>query len=114
MKGYADLLEDDPAYAGRAAEFAAKVRDVSEILVELGPIATRHPLPVTVAYHDACHLAHGQGVRQPPRDLLAGIPGLQLKDALRRAGTSIATAHTVEVLDASLRGTDPAHLLDRA
>lgn len=42
---------------------AAKVRDLSEILVELGPVAPRHPLPVTVAYHDACHLAHAQGVR---------------------------------------------------
>jgi glycolate oxidase iron-sulfur subunit len=48
--------------------------------------------------------------------LVTANPGclLQVTDALRRAGTSIATAHTVEVLDASLRGTGPAHLLDRA
>ena len=78
MKEYADLLADDPAYARRAEEFAAKVRDVTEILVELGPVAERHPLPVTVAYHDACHLAHAQGVRTPPRELLAGVPELDV------------------------------------
>ncbi|MEU8616052.1 heterodisulfide reductase-related iron-sulfur binding cluster, partial [Actinoplanes sp. NPDC048791] len=49
MKEYADLLRDDPRYADRAAAFAAKVRDLSEMLVELGPVARRHPLPVTVA-----------------------------------------------------------------
>ncbi|BCJ48702.1 glycolate oxidase iron-sulfur subunit [Actinoplanes sp. NBRC 14428] len=80
MKEYADLLRDDPAYAGPAAAFAARVRDLSEILVELGPAAERHPLPLTVAYHDACHLAHAQGVRAQPRTLLAGIPGLTVKE----------------------------------
>ncbi len=159
MKEYADLLADDPAYAERAREFQEKVRDVSEVLAELGPVATRHPLPVTVAYHDACHLAHAQGVRSQPRELLAGIPGLELREiaepelccgsagiynilnpeparelgdrkaaniiatgasllvtanpgclmqvaaALERSGHSMGMAHTVEVLDASIRGT---------
>jgi glycolate oxidase iron-sulfur subunit len=80
MKEYADLLRDDPRYAERAAAFAAKVRDLSEILVELGPVAPRHPLPITVAYHDACHLAHAQGIRAQPRALLDGIPGLVVKE----------------------------------
>jgi glycolate oxidase iron-sulfur subunit len=80
MKEYAELLADDPAYAGRAKAVAEKVRDISELLDELGPVAPRHPLPVTVAYHDACHLAHAQGVRAQPRSLLRGIPGLQLKE----------------------------------
>jgi glycolate oxidase iron-sulfur subunit len=80
MKEYAAMLADDPAYAGRAAQFAGAVRDVSELLVELGPVAPRHPLAVTVAYHDACHLAHAQGVRSQPRALLAGIPGLELRE----------------------------------
>jgi len=80
MKEYADLLRDDPRYAERAAAFTAKVRDLSEILVELGPVAPRHPLPVTVAYHDACHLAHAQGVRAQPRALLDGIPGLTVRE----------------------------------
>jgi glycolate oxidase iron-sulfur subunit len=80
LKEYDILLRDDPAYAGRAAAFTAKVRDLSEMLVELGPVAERHPLPVTIAYHDACHLAHAQGVRVPPRQLLRGIPGLELRE----------------------------------
>jgi glycolate oxidase iron-sulfur subunit len=80
MKEYAELLRDDPRYAAPAAAFAARVRDLSEILAELGPVAPRHPLPVTVAYHDACHLAHAQGVRAQPRALLRGIPGLEVRE----------------------------------
>ncbi|MBL0885314.1 (Fe-S)-binding protein [Myceligenerans indicum] len=80
MKEYADLLADDPDHAARAKEFAAKVRDVAEILDELGPVATRHPLPMTIAYHDACHLSHAQGVRAQPRRLLAAVPGLVVKE----------------------------------
>ncbi|MFI5493883.1 (Fe-S)-binding protein [Actinoplanes sp. NPDC051859] len=80
MKEYADLLSDDPRYAGPAAALAARVRDLSELLVALGPVAKRHPLPLTVAYHDACHLAHGQGIRAQPRALLAGIPGLAVRE----------------------------------
>lgn len=80
MKQYAELLADDPAYAARARAFAERVRDVSELLDELGPVAPRHPLQVTVAYHDACHLAHAQGVRDQPRRLLRGVPGLELRE----------------------------------
>ncbi|HWC35887.1 MAG TPA: heterodisulfide reductase-related iron-sulfur binding cluster [Mycobacteriales bacterium] len=160
MKEYGRLLAGDPAWARRAALFAAKCRDVSELLVELGPVAQRHPLPGVAAYHDACHLSHAQGVRAQPRDLLRGIPGLELREipeadiccgsagvynllnpeparelgdrkaanvratgasllitanpgclmqidsALRRQGEPIALAHTIEVLDASIRGAD--------
>jgi len=63
LKEYDVLLADDPAYAARATAFAAKVRDLAELLEELGPVATRHPLEITAAYHDACHLAHAQGIR---------------------------------------------------
>lgn len=76
MKEYGHLLEDDPAWAARAAAFARQVRDVTEVVAGLEPRATRHPIAARVAYHDACHLAHAQGVRREPRDLLAGIPGL--------------------------------------
>jgi glycolate oxidase iron-sulfur subunit len=161
MKEYADLLADDPAYAERAAGFADRVRDISEFLVDAGTVATRHPLPVTVAYHDACHLSHGQGVRSQPRELLSGIPELEVREikdaaiccgsagiynllnpgpagelgetkaknvlatgaqllvaanpgclmqvtsALGRLGQPMASAHTVEVLDASIRGLAP-------
>jgi glycolate oxidase iron-sulfur subunit len=80
LKEYDVLLEDDPLYAARAAAFTAKVRDLAELLAELGPVAERHPLPVTIAYHDACHLGHAQGVRAQPRTLLNGIPDLKLKE----------------------------------
>ncbi|MGC5614703.1 glycolate oxidase subunit GlcF [Georgenia sp. Z1491] len=80
MKEYAHLLADDPDYADRAREFSEKVRDVSEILVELGPVAPRHPLPMTIAYHDACHLSHAQKVRSQPRRLLGDIPGVTIKE----------------------------------
>jgi glycolate oxidase iron-sulfur subunit len=80
MKEYAELLSDEPRYAERAARLADLVRDVAELLCELGPVAERRPLPITVAYHDACHLAHGQGIRSQPRTLLAAIPGLQLRE----------------------------------
>jgi glycolate oxidase iron-sulfur subunit len=80
MKEYGYLLRDDPEYAERAKAFSAKVRDVSEFLQELGPVAERNPLPVTAAYHDACHLAHAQGVREQPRQTLKQIPGMEIKE----------------------------------
>ena len=138
---------------------SAKVRDIAEFLVEVGPRAERHPLDVTIAYHDACHLGHAQQIRSQPRELLRGIPGLTLKEIAdadlccgsagiynilwpeparelgdrkaanvlatgaellvtanpgclmqigssiqRSGGKELALAHTVEVLDASIRG----------
>jgi glycolate oxidase iron-sulfur subunit len=73
MKEYGYLLEDT-----RAEAFARKVRDVHELLAEHEPRAERRPIPLTIAYHDACHLAHAQGVRAQPRKLLRSIPGLKL------------------------------------
>ena len=164
LKEYDVLLADDPVYAARAVAFTAKVRDLAELLTELGPVATRHPVEVTVAYHDACHLAHAQGIRAQPRSLLRGIPGLTVKEiadpdiccgsagiwnvlnpqpaaelgdrkaatvlatgasllvtanpgclmqvtsAIERSGHPMGMAHTIEVLDASIRGL-PAHTL---
>jgi glycolate oxidase iron-sulfur subunit len=80
MKEYGDLLADDPAYAERARDFAARVRDVSEILADHPAVAPRHPLPVKIAYHDACHLAHAQGIRAQPRALLRDIPELEVRE----------------------------------
>jgi glycolate oxidase iron-sulfur subunit len=80
MKEYGYLLRDDAAWAERAAKFSAKCRDVAEILCELEPRAERHPLTMRVAYHDACHLQHAQGVREQPRLLLKGIPGLDVAE----------------------------------
>jgi len=80
MKSYGELLRDDPAYADRARAFASKCVDVSELLADLEPRATRHPVPMRVAYHDACHLQHAQRVRQPPRDVLRTIPGIEVRE----------------------------------
>jgi glycolate oxidase iron-sulfur subunit len=80
MKEYGHLLRDDPAYAERAKAFSERVRDLSELLVELGPVAPRHPLPIKVAWHDACHLAHAQGIRAQPRKALRAIPGLEVRE----------------------------------
>jgi glycolate oxidase iron-sulfur subunit len=73
MKEYGDLL-DTP----EAREFAGRVRDLTELLGSLEPVAPRGPLPMRVVYHDACHLAHAQQVREQPRALLRGIPELEL------------------------------------
>ena len=79
MKEYGGLFAGDPAWAERARAFSARVRDVSEVLTEIGePRAKRHPVKARVVYHDACHLAHAQGVRAQPRALLAAIPGIEL------------------------------------
>jgi glycolate oxidase iron-sulfur subunit len=78
LKEYGYLLRDDPAYAERAQAFSASVRDISELLSELELVAARHPIPLRVAYHDACHLAHGQNIRREPREVLRTIPELEL------------------------------------
>jgi glycolate oxidase iron-sulfur subunit len=164
MKDYVHLFSDEPEWVERAEALSANVRDVAEFLVEVGPVAERHPLDVTIAYHDACHLGHAQRIRTQPRELLRGIPGLELKEineaelccgsagiynilnpeparelgdrkaknvmatgahmlvtanpgclmqvasSIERAGGVMALAHTVEVLDASIRGLSPADL----
>jgi glycolate oxidase iron-sulfur subunit len=74
MKEYGELLDTDEARL-----FSASVRDVTELAVELGPVAERAPrAPVRVAYQDACHLRQAQGVSAQPRELLAAIPGVEL------------------------------------
>jgi glycolate oxidase iron-sulfur subunit len=76
MKEYGALLERE-AGAARARHFAARARDVTEILDELG-VPGLGSLAMRATYHEACHLAHAQGVREAPRRLLAAIPGLEL------------------------------------
>ena len=79
LRDLGHLLADDPQWAERAAAFSAKVHDVSAFLAAVEPRAPRRrSLDLRVAYHDACHLAHAQGVRSEPRALLAALPGLEL------------------------------------
>jgi glycolate oxidase iron-sulfur subunit len=68
----------DYGHLGGDPALAAKVKDISEFLVQLGPVQPQHPLPLQAVYHDACHLCHGQQIRKPPRQLLEMIPGLHL------------------------------------
>jgi glycolate oxidase iron-sulfur subunit len=78
MKEYGHILRDDPVWATRAAAFSAKCKDISEILCDLPAQAPRHPLPMRIAYHDACHLRHAQAIHEQPRRLLSTIPGLEV------------------------------------
>jgi glycolate oxidase iron-sulfur subunit len=78
LREYDHLLRDDPEYARRAVEFSRRVRDISEVLLEIGLPELPYAVEETVTYHDACHLAHAQKVTAPPRELLAKIRGLTL------------------------------------
>ena len=78
LREYDLLLRDDHRYAQRAKEFVRRVRDISEVLLELGLPEMKHSIQEKATYHDACHLAHAQKVTAAPRKLLAAIPGLQL------------------------------------
>ncbi len=97
MKDYGHLLASDPDWADRSAAFSATVRDFSEFLAELGPVAPRNKLalrsepPVRVAYHDACHLGHAQRITAQPRALLRAVPGLVLAE-IADAGTCCGSA----------------------
>lgn len=80
LKEYDELLEHDPEFAGKASEFVKKVRDITEFLAEIGLRPEMGPLNLTVTYQDSCHLAHGQKIRQAPRDLLKSIPGVTFRE----------------------------------
>jgi glycolate oxidase iron-sulfur subunit len=78
LKEYGHLVpKDDPDHA-LALKFASKVKDISEFLVALGPVAPRYRVERKVAYHDPCHLCHAQQIRSQPRKLLELIPGLEV------------------------------------
>jgi glycolate oxidase iron-sulfur subunit len=77
LKDYDHLLHGTEfVEAGR--KFVAKAKDVTEFLMQLGPVKPEHPLPIRATYHDACHLRHAQKIANPPRQLLSMIPGLEL------------------------------------
>jgi len=108
LKEYGHLLRDDPVYAERAAAFSSKVKDISEFLAlidlnpQLGEIRRR------VTYHDACHLAHGQKIKNQPRALLKRIPGLELVD-LKEADWCCGSAGIYNITNQDMAGK----LLDR-
>ena len=107
LKHYGTILAEQPGWAERGAGFAAQVQDAHEFLVRLGlseafqarlaplrhddgtPASSERPL--AVAYHDACHMLHGQGIREQPRRLLRQIPHLRVKEAVE-AGVCCGSA----------------------
>jgi glycolate oxidase iron-sulfur subunit len=107
MKEYTHLFGGDGEEAQRAGRFTSTVRDLSEFLAELaadgGPRAIRHPLPVTAVYHEACHLGHAQGIRSQPRDLLRGVPGLELVEP-SDPGTCCGSAGVYNLLQPEAAG----------
>ena len=83
LKHYGKLLRGDPAYADRARKWDSKVRDIHEFLVEVGfrkPVRSSESKESKIAYHEPCHLCHGQGIREQPRQILRSIPGLEMKE----------------------------------
>ncbi len=78
MKEYGHLLADDPLFADKAREFSSKVKDATEFIVSQGIARPTQEIRARVTYQDPCHLAHGQGIRAEPRELLRLIPGLEL------------------------------------
>lgn len=108
MKEYWDLFRTDSAYTKKAGSFSAKVRDISELLAEAPLHGTLQPLNLTVTYHDACHLAHGQKIRQEPRTILKTIPGLRFVE-LRESDVCCGSAGAYNLLHPELA----QQLLDR-
>jgi glycolate oxidase iron-sulfur subunit len=92
LKELGHALRADPEYHEKALRLAAKARDVNELLANEGVHrSVRHPLPLKVAYQDACHLLHAQGIREAPRQMLRSIPELTIlepKDQGRCCGSA--------------------------
>jgi glycolate oxidase iron-sulfur subunit len=77
LKEYHHWFHDEPEWKERAMAFVAKMRDANELLAELPPLTFTKPMNVRITYQDSCHLAHGQGIRNQPRELICSIPGAQ-------------------------------------
>lgn len=80
LKEYDELFEHEPEYLDRARKFKALMKDVTEFLAGIELNREMTPVEATVTYQDSCHLAHGQKVRNAPRELLRAIPGLKFRE----------------------------------
>lgn len=111
LKAYGELLADDAAWADRAKTFATRVRDASET-ASVAPLSTKRPL--RVVYQDACHLAHGQKIRQQPRALLRGVTGVtlvEIADPERCCGSAGIYNITHPAMSAELQRQKVANVL---
>jgi glycolate oxidase iron-sulfur subunit len=115
MKAYGALLADDPAWAARARRFASSVQDLTELLAKVplrGPLA---PVPMTVTYHDPCHVVHGQKIRNEPRQLLAQVPELSVVELTESdwcCGSAGIYNLTQPAMAARLLARKVSHVLD--
>jgi glycolate oxidase iron-sulfur subunit len=80
LKEYDELLEEDPAYAAKALQFKALMKDVTEFLSSIELNRSMGAVSYKVTYQDSCHLAHGQKIKAGPRALLRSVPGLTLRE----------------------------------
>jgi glycolate oxidase iron-sulfur subunit len=102
LKEYPHWLAGDPEYAERAKEFAAKVKDISEFLAEIGIRPPAGKVDARVTYHDPCHLCRAQGIREQPREMLraAGVDLVEMEGAdvcCGSAGTQLITHYHTSV-----------------
>jgi glycolate oxidase iron-sulfur subunit len=111
LKEYPHWLAKDPEYAERAEAFAAKVRDISEFLVEIGIRPPKGKVNARVTYHDPCHLCRAQGIREQPREMLraAGVELVEMEGSdtcCGSAGTQLITHYhtSVGVLESKMDG----------
>jgi glycolate oxidase iron-sulfur subunit len=107
LRDYGHLLGEDP----EALALAGRVRDVTELLAE-DPPGPRRPLDLAVTYHESCHLAHGQRVREAPRTLLRAIPGLRLVE-LSESDFCCGSAGVYNLMEPEIAGRLLARKLDR-
>jgi glycolate dehydrogenase iron-sulfur subunit len=99
---YGDLLKDDPELADAAREVAARVTDLSSLTLAGGRRFTRE-FRARVTYHDSCHLAHGLGVREEPREVLRSIPGVELIE-LAEADLCCGSAGSYNLTERAMAG----------
>jgi len=83
LKEYSHLFDSASAARPEAAKFSGRVRDVTEILDQLGLVAPMREVPLRVTIQDSCHLVHGQKIREAPRRLLRAIPGVEIVEMAR-------------------------------
>lgn len=78
LKDYPELFREDAEWKEKAELFANKVEDISKYLHDNGYEKPKSEINTRLTYHDACHLAHGQGIREEPRKILLDIPGVEM------------------------------------
>jgi len=112
IKDYGFVFRNDPVYAAKAARISALARDVSELMAELGLENAAAPETLTVAYHSACSLQHGQKITAEPKQLLARA-GFAVRD-VPEAHLCCGSAGTYNMLQpalaASLRARKVANI----